>query len=282
MKYLKTSEVDDYCPRVTVPAGKELAYSNVSSRLIDAYLGRSLSIQHYFVDFELNRSITGFVPIRPIVALDPVILTTGLQIRPMEKTIAGGRELIGLWQDVSIPADVDSLVNFRTGRMEVFANDITDYSRMFANTHGRRAVAWLAQMEIRAGHLVDTTLSATAANGATTVTLSSVVGIEANSTKLNFGDNVAEYTATAIVGSVVTISPALVAASTLPIGTAVTEVVPEDVKIACGQVIEDRLTYEPNTIKQLSTLDVISERFDRADTSPIPVDAQRILAKYRN
>lgn len=282
MNYLKTAEVAFYCPRSGAPTGDELSYSNIASRLIDTHCNRTLSIKYYLIDFEMSANLAGHIPMRPIVAFSPVTLTTGLAVRPLGKNWNGGRRLLGNWVDIDIPTDIESLVNQRTGRIEIYSSLITDYGRAVYVQAPRSAYAWLAKMELYAGFLLDTTLSVAAINGATSATLQSVIGLAANLSKINFGDSATDYLVTSIVGNLITFTPALVVTSTLPIGYAVTGSVPEDVKVACGQIVEDRLTYEPNTLRQAETLDVISERFTRMDVSPIPVDAQRILSKYRN
>lgn len=273
--------MESYCPRTGAPIDQESIYSNIASRLIDAHCNRTLSIRYYLVDFEMNANLAGHIPMRPIVAFAPIILSTGLAVRPLGKNWAGGRRLLGNWVDIDIPTDLESLVNIRTGRIEVFSSLIADYGRAVYAQAPRDAYGWLAKLEVYAGFLIDTTLSVAATNGDPSVTLTSVIGLTAGLSNINFGDSATNYLVTSIVDNVVSISPALAATTTLPIGYAVTGAVPEDVKVACGQVIEDRVTYEPNTLRQAETLDVIDERFTRMDVSPIPVDAQRLLSKYR-
>lgn len=286
MRYLKTAqEVIDYTPRVSVPTGKELAHSTIISRMIDAYLGRSLSIQYYLLDFELSMNIVGRVPIKPILQLSPTTLATGFQVRPLAKTWNGGRREIGQWVDVEIPTAIENLVNPRTGRVEIYSSPDSDFGRVFSSalmSQSRGAYAWLAKIEIHAGHLVDTRLSSGALAGATSATLASVVGITAGSTILNFGDDVTAYTVTSVdpLTKVVGFTPAHTAV--MASGLGVTEAVPEAIKVAAGQIIDDRMTYEPNTLRMTSQLDVIVDRLSRIDVSPIPLDAQYLLASYKN
>jgi hypothetical protein len=289
INYLKTVEVASYVKRVKVKTGDETVVTRIASRLIDAWLERTLSIKHHLVDFELNHSMRGRIPVRPIVGVDPVDLTTGFRIIPLRRTARNQRERVGSWLDVTIPDDVTDLYNPRTGRLELGFKLSDDYGRNYYGSKysdSYRAEAWLAEMEIKAGHLVDTKLGAVAANGATTLTLRDTDGIVENVTYLTVGDTttgaVAEYLVTDVTGLVATISPALVVSSTQPINTAVTQVVPEEIKLACAMTIEDRLTYEPNTFRQTETLGPISDRFSRLDKSAIPVDAQLLLAEYKN
>lgn len=289
MNYLKTAaDVVNYTPRVDIDSGKELIYSNVASRLIDRYCNQSLAIQYYLKDFELNGNLVGRIPAISILEVTPTTLSTGFQIRALGKTANGARCELGDWVDIEITNPVESLINLRTGRLELFRNLTDDYNRvLFARLYEglglsvqRSAYSWLAKIEITAGFLAETTVASAVSNGATTATLASVKGISVG-TQLNFNNTLTVNTVSAVDTStkIVTLSPALTA---LSVGTAVSQVVPEDIKMATGMVIEDRILYEPNTIRQQEKLDVIIDRFQRMSTSPIPVDAQFLLQKYRN
>lgn len=281
MNYLKTpAEVINYCPRVSVPAGKELIYSNIASRMVDEFCTRSLSIQYYLLDFELSDSLVGRIPKRPIIEFAPDVLSTGVQIRPMTRTYSGGRQELSGWADYTFPTGTsDTPVNLKTGRFEIFrsSSGSTDYGR----TNPATASSWQVQVEVFAGFFVDTTLAQSAPHSTNTIFLTSVVGLEVG-TRVNFGASSTIYTIQTVDTNTgqCTITPML--AGTQSVGTEITEVVPEDVRIALGMIIEDRLTYEPNTLRQTETLDVITDRFSRHGVHFIPLDAQRLLTKYKN
>mgnify|MGYP001428674364 CR=1 FL=1 len=282
MLYLKSDlQVIDYLTRdVEATVGRELALSRVASVLVDAYCGRSLSITYYLTDFELNRAGVGFIPRRPIVALAPTVLTTGIQVRPLSVNVDSSRSFLAGLSDFANSTDVTApLYNPRTGRIALApSGSATDYGRVSIGS----APFYQAQVEVYAGFLLDTTLTVAAPHGASSLTLGSVIGAVANVTKIQFGQNLTEYTIITVdtTTKVVTISPTL--AGTLGIGTEVTQVVPEDIRLATAVIISDQLTYEPNTLRQTSTLDVLTDRLSRMNNHPIPVEAQTLLSKYRN
>lgn len=282
MNYLKSDEVTDYVTRVSVTSGKEVILSNIASRIIDAYCKRSLSLTYYFLEFDLNASLVGYVPYRPILKINPVDLTTGFRIRAQHRTIRGQRESTAEWADVTIPATLSDLLLKKTGRVEIASEIEVDYGRIYyidKNAQTLRRDSWLAQIEVIAGHFFDTSLSASASIGATSLTVDSTNGMAVGS-YLTVDDKKALYKITNITGSVLTISPGLAVAASS--GAEVAEKIPTEVKMACAMVIEDRLTYEPNTTRQTETLDVITDRFVRADISPMPVDGQVLLQRYVN
>src|SRR6185369_1277078 len=93
MLYLKSAaEVIDYLTRdVEATVGRELALSRIASVLVDSYLGRSLSIQYYLLDFELNSAGVGYIPRRPIISFAPTVLPTGIRVRPFRMNGDGTR-----------------------------------------------------------------------------------------------------------------------------------------------------------------------------------------------
>jgi hypothetical protein len=283
MLYLKTAELTTYVTRQSVPSGQELAVIRAASNLIDAYCKRSLSIKYYKLDFELNKSGVGFAPLVPVISISPADYSTGFRIRPMRKTWGGSRDTVGEWTDVDVPNDIEELLNLRTGRIEIISSQDTDFGRFeYANRIGSFSDvdAYQAALEVKVGHLVDTKLVSSASNGAVSITVQDSTGITPNVTYLTKGDEVNEYLVTAKVGNVLTISPGL--ASSGSVNQTITQVVPDEVKSACGAVIEDRLTYQSNTHRQIEKLSILTDELWRVDKRPLPADARSLLAKYRN
>lgn len=284
MNYLKTAaEVIDYLTRdVEATVGRELALSRIASRLVDSYCGRTLSIQYYLLDFELNRAGVGYIPRRPIVALAPTSLTTGLQVRPITVNMGGSRSFTDTLSDYPDSTDVLApLYNNISGRIELSPSGLSS-STDFGRGGAGGAAYYQARVEVYAGFLVDTTLALPAAHGTSTLKLDSVIGVEANKTRVNLGASTAVYLITSVDvdNNLVTVNPPI--PQTYNSGTEVTQVVPEEVKLATASIISDQLTYEPNTLRQTSTLDVLTDRLSRMNNHPIPVEAQHLLAHYRN
>lgn len=282
MNYLKTiSEVTSYCLRdVEVPDGQETQYSNIASRMIDEYCGRSpgsLSIGYHLVDFELTSGQIGHVPIKPILSLVPTELVTGVRIR----ALGYGRETLGDWTDVTIADPLSDTINLRTGRMQLSAVT-ADFGRSASQSSASR---YLIEMEVLAGFFVDTTLADSALINASTVELESVAGVKIGKT-LQFNvqpadTSITDYRVTSVdtTTKIVGITPNLAVA--LASGVTATEKIPEDVKFATAVIIEDRLTFQPSTLRQTETLDVLTDRLSRMGVFPVPMEAQRLLGKYR-
>lgn len=278
MNYLKTAdEIAAYCLRdVEVPEGQELQYANIASRMADEFCGRTLSVAYHILDFELSADQVGVVPVKPVIALAPTTLTTGLRIRPLGRTMNGGRRELGAWQDVTIADPLNDTINLKTGRIEL-GSVSTDFAR---STNGSGASNYLVQIEIYGGFFVDTTLSASALVAANAVELDSVVGVSVGKV-LQFNNVLTDYRVTSVntITKIVGITPNLAAA--LASGVPATEKIPEDVKFAVAQIIEDRITYAPNTLRQTETLETLTDRLSRIGSAPLPLDAQRLLSKYR-
>jgi hypothetical protein len=287
MNYLKTVELTDYVTRTDIPLGQELSIIKTASRLIDAYCKRSLSIKYYKKSFEFNASLVGRIPIRPILNIFPRAYTTGLRITPFRRTPYGQREKLGRWIDVSIPADLEDFLDLSSGRIELFSSLDIDYGRLYYGgelSRIRGAYGWYATIEVKAGFLVDTKLAIGASSGANQITVVDSTGVIEGETSITIGDTTAgtvpEYLVIDVTGNVLTISPVLTGNQAIGIG--VYRVVPEEIKHAIAMTIEDRLTYEPNTLRLTSTLDVITDRLSRMGIDPIPEDAQSLLNDYRN
>jgi hypothetical protein len=281
--YLKTAELATYVKRGgEITEGDELYWIRAASRLLDGHCRMALAISDYSKTIRLSRNTVGYIREKPIIKITPQNTTTGVRLRPLGRDTDTSRVSLSAWFDVDIPTDLENLINKKTGRFEVNYFFRTDYER-FANgaplKSGWGTYEYEAVVEFSAGHFVNTRLTSGALITATTVTVDSTTGIVENQTYLTLGDAAAEYKVTDINGSVLTITPGLAAAQAS--GTGVYGAVPDDVKCACAMIIEDRLTYEPNTKRQHSKLDVLTDIFERSTLDPIPVDAIRLLDKYK-
>lgn len=281
--YLKNDEVTNYVTRLTATSGKETQLARAATAIIDAYCGRSLYIQHYKARFDMSAARVGWCRQKPIIAIDPRDTTTGFRITALARNIRGEREGASYWTDITIPSPLDDLITLASGRVDLKSAVVgADMGRQWHTVPDRLSnlVGFQAELEVLAGYFPSAKLTVAAANGASTLTVNNKAGLVANESYINVGDKKAEYLVTGITGLVLTISPVLVASVVQPVGTVVSGVIPEDVKCACAMIIEDRLTFEPNMISQTGTLDIISDRFRRADVSAMPVDAQLLLRPY--
>jgi hypothetical protein len=281
--YLKTTELADFVKRGDeIEEGDESYWIGVASSLIDAFCNQSLGISDYSDTIRLTRNGVGYIKHRPVYKVTPQETTTGVRIRPLGVDADQSTVSVSNWQDVQIPANLEDLINAKTGRFEIASFFKSDYGRFFSGVPHRRQTGirqYEAVIEYTAGYLVNTILTSDAAVDDTVIEVLDTTGIKVNKTYITFGDAIASYRVTAISGNNLTISPALVAEQTE--NTDVYQVVPNDIKRACGMIIEDRVTYPANTKKMSSKLDVLTDFFDRANSDAIPVDAARILSHYK-
>lgn len=283
ISYLKTGEVANYVTRATIPTGTEAAVIRAASSLIDAYCGRALGIKYYRLSFSLNELGVGYIPYRPVIGLAPKSFTTGFRIKPLRRWWSGATGTVGSWEDVSIPDDIEELIELSTGRVEIFSSRDGDFGRFEYNRHtGAQNFIheWDAEIEVKAGYFVDTKLSVAALNNATQITVQDATGVVENETYLTKGDSIDQYLVTGKNGNVLTIASGLTSAGS--VGDVVVQAVPEEIKIACANVIHDRLTYQPNTYRQQEKLSILTDEFLRMDRRPLPADARLLLKDYRN
>lgn len=289
MLYLKSDEIATYAPRVTVDDEIAPALAGHASSIIDAHLRSrfdldALTLATYARRVRLGGTVGGFV--RPA----PVRSVTSIAVRAVRRMISGGSLPDPDWTDLDVEDDEDAaaLVHFPTGRLELgnaFGLGIpglsaltSDFGRSGASS-ASGSVFYEADVVYTAGHIWSTELAEDAVEGATDLVLVDATFVAVGD-RMTAGDAAATYRVTAVDPETGEISLASGLASALSADAEISERVPVDVKRACGLIVEDLLTYLPNTIQQTRKLDVLSDAAVRASSAPLPAAAVALLDRY--
>lgn len=285
INYLKSSDIVTHVKREEVDTGDELYWIGQASRLIDAYCRRPLGIKLYSKNLYLSHNMGGLIKEIPIIQIVPQKTLTGFKVRSLQTNRRGGLIVSSTWWDVTIPSDQEDLINLATGKLELANLFINDYYRWFSEipnfyyAPNYYTMKYEGVFEFAGGFFLDTKLTSAALSGATTIVVDSVIGIIENETVITLGDDVTEYLITDVVNKTLTLNTAL--STGYSIKTQVTGLIDEEVKTACAMLIEDRLTYFPNAIRQVEKLDVLTTTLRRSTKNTISQEVMYLLKEYK-
>jgi hypothetical protein len=272
MIYLKTSEVAAYARKIEIDDDQLTAVVLDASLAVDAYLQRSLAIARQTRRIWLNAGLAGSLPRVPITDVYSV------RFRPLLDVIGGGyAPPLGSWQTVDEDSleDVVDRVSGTVALDRVPFSD-TDFGRVGYSL--RRTRRYECEVDYASGYLAHSTAKAAASAGDETIEPDSVEYF-AEGVKVTVGDSTTVYEIVGMLGTRLEVSPALEAE--VAIGDEISEVVPKDVRRACGLIIEDEETYLPNAARQSEKLDVLTDTVERRNSYPIPSRAVQLLQKYK-
>jgi len=287
MIYLKSDELSEYLTRAEVPEGDERKWARAASILADAWCRRALAITRYHKTIKLNSSCVGYLGVLPFVQFDPQETSTGLRIMPKARTRTAGYAKIGVdWIDIGIPSSLDQIIDKRTGKIELSNYSFADYGR---GGYGGQCVgmpmtsvsAYDAEVEFLAGYFASSkSFQQLAANTSDTLRLESNAGFKVGKI-VNLGDLSARYRVVNLLSDGAIQFDRVIEVE-VKLGDEVSEVAPDAVKFACAYIIEDRLTFEPNSNRLSEELaSLLKTRSARVNDDALPQDAQEALKEYR-
>lgn len=271
MLYIKPDEVNAWAPRTPVDDDALSSMAAVSSAMADAYLGRSLHIAPYRMVITLGAGLAGYIGPTPIVDVSLV------RVRRTIKAVGGGHAASAEgWVNLSAD-DIENLIDYDTGRVELYSFQWDGYQRL---SEGRRSVrhGYQAEITYTAGYVASTEVKDDTDAGATSVPVVSTDNFSVGD-RITLGAFSTLYKIVSINGGALELDAAV--ENDLVEGDEVSGRVPQDVKAACGAIIEDLQTWLPTAIQQSETLSIIEDSNKRTTGHPIPPTAAAMLAKYK-
>lgn len=269
MLYIKPSEIAEWAPRVSVAEEQLRSKAAIATESIKAYLGRPLEYAEFTRTVRLNAGLVGYFGPAPVSEL------LAVRVRRVRRLVGGGSApSFEGWVDMDV-ADVEPGLDRRLGKITLYSPVWDGYNRF--TTELQRTLTYDAEIEFESGYLRTTEADEEAAAGTRRVRVASTKGFLPGM-RVTVGDETTRYRIASVVDGEITLASDL--AASVEAGDEVSEVVPDDVKAACGAIIEDLETYLPNAAKQSRKLSVITDTVERTSASPIPPQAALFLAKY--
>lgn len=271
MLYIKPDEVNAWAPRTPVDDEGLAAMAAISSAMAESYVGRSLAISDYKYVVSLSPGLGGYIGPVPIVSVSK------LRVRRSQRTIGGGRAASPEgWVDLGVDS-IETLLDFANGRLELYTFQWDGYQRFTASRRDARCL-YQAEVTFRSGYFPATELDVAATTGDQSIAVVSSSGLLPGM-KITVGPYSRLYTIADVEGTSVLLTEALEA--DVEVGDEVAGRVPNDLKAACGAIVEDLQTWTPTSESMSNTLSIIKETTKRTSGHPIPPAAAALLAKYK-
>lgn len=293
MLYITVEETSLLIPQVSIPTSpvdKRLPYIHLASRLVDAAIGRSrfglgvVDVINEPIALDLNYN--GIFPHDPFVSWNADTMQITMKnagrrpdVRVSDFEVDNNKGILryigdtsGAWPmtrgGVSGPWN-QTISPYHTGTLYQVENNETPFT-MFAN--------------FKAGKFVITGIASSASAGSNQVTVLDTTGIIAGNEFYFSTDPVSDMDIDKriiidVTNNVVTFSPSL--SYVLP-SSAKFRQIDHAVRVACGMVISDLITFPSNTIKYSKSLGKgeIAKSWTRSVSNNLPVAAYELLSPY--
>jgi hypothetical protein len=271
MLYIKPDEVNTWAPRTPVDDEQLSSMAAVASAMAESYLGRPLDIREDRMVISLGPGLAGYIGPVPITEVSLV------RVRRTIKAVGGGHAASAEgWINLDAD-DIENLVDFDTGRIELYSFQWDGYQRL---SEGRRSVrhGYQAEVTFKAGYLAATEVAEDTAAGETRIPVDVTEEFTVGS-KVTVGPYSTLYKVIGVDGSFLELDSPI--ENEVVVGDEVAGRVPQDVKAACGAIIEDLQTWLPNSAEISESLSIIKDSAKRTSGHPIPPSAASMLAKYK-